>query len=118
VVFGLLPNPTTGDSKTTEAGTTGVFVSHLTGLTENTLYYVRAYAVNSLGISYGTEVTGKTLSSPSTPTVVPSSSGYNMYLRTGIGDKAAYDAMFAVIEHEIFIETNYTPEEILLENIT
>lgn len=32
----------------------------MTGLTANTVYYVRAYAINSLGINYGSEVSFKT----------------------------------------------------------
>lgn len=35
----------------------GTFSSTLTGLSPNTLYYVRAYATNSIGTSYGEEVT-------------------------------------------------------------
>ncbi|NTW31021.1 MAG: hypothetical protein HGB12_00025 [Bacteroidetes bacterium] len=49
--------PTTGNNKATSAGTTGAFTASITGLTAGTLYYVRAYAVNSVGISYGIEVT-------------------------------------------------------------
>jgi len=48
--------PTTGDSKATSAGTTGAFTAAMTGLSPNTLYYVRAYAINSAGTSYGSEV--------------------------------------------------------------
>jgi len=50
-------NPTTSDSKTTNGSGTGSFVSQLTGLTENTKYYIRAYAINSSGQAYGNEVT-------------------------------------------------------------
>jgi len=34
----------------------GAFTSSLTGLTENTTYYVRAYATNSVGTAYGNEL--------------------------------------------------------------
>ncbi len=37
------------------------FSSNLTGLTMNTEYYVRAYAINSLGVGYGEEISFKTL---------------------------------------------------------
>jgi hypothetical protein len=36
-------------------------VSNITGLTGNTLYYVRAYATNSVGTSYGNQVSFTTL---------------------------------------------------------
>jgi uncharacterized protein (TIGR02145 family) len=49
-------NPTTGSSKTSDASGTGSFTSYMTGLTPGTTYYVRAYAINSVGTSYGNEV--------------------------------------------------------------
>ncbi|MCP4146619.1 MAG: hypothetical protein GY757_02615 [bacterium] len=49
-------NPTTSDSTVTSGSGTGTFSGNLTGLTGNTLYYVRAYAVNSAGTAYGNEV--------------------------------------------------------------
>jgi len=45
--------PTTAHNKTTDGSGNGTFVSQLAGLTNNTTYYVRAYAINSLGTSYG-----------------------------------------------------------------
>lgn len=50
-------NPTTSDSKATTAGTTGAFSASITGLTNGTLYHVRAYAINGEGTSYGSDVT-------------------------------------------------------------
>ncbi|MDP2730418.1 MAG: hypothetical protein Q8O55_08040 [Dehalococcoidales bacterium] len=51
--------PTTADSKTENgaASATGAFVSAMPGLTPGSKYYVRAYATNSAGTSYGDEVT-------------------------------------------------------------
>jgi hypothetical protein len=49
-------NPTTSNSKTTDGTGTGTFTSSLTGLTAATTYYVRAYATNSVGTAYGTQV--------------------------------------------------------------
>jgi hypothetical protein len=50
--------PTTADNSTTEgaASATGAFTSSITGLTANTSYYVRAYAINSAGTTYGDQV--------------------------------------------------------------
>ena len=47
--------PTIADSKTTDGTGMGIFSSSITGLTANTTYYVRAYATNSTGTSYGDE---------------------------------------------------------------
>lgn len=51
-------SPTVSDDKTEEGeASTGAFTSAMTGLTPETLYYCRAYATNSIGTSYGGEVT-------------------------------------------------------------
>jgi hypothetical protein len=57
VCWSKSPNPTVADSHSTDGPGTGAFFSSLIGLTPNTLYYVRAYAVNSSGTSYGTTLT-------------------------------------------------------------
>jgi uncharacterized protein (TIGR02145 family) len=62
VCWNTSPFPTTANSKTTNGPGNGVFVSELTGLAPNTLYYVRAYATNSLGTSYGSQLSFTTLS--------------------------------------------------------
>lgn len=48
-------NPTISDSHTFDDGGTGSFYSSLTGLTNRTTYYVRAYATNSKGTNYGAQ---------------------------------------------------------------
>lgn len=48
--------PTTANSKTTDAGTTGVYTSAVTGLSVATTYHLRAYATNEAGTAYGSEV--------------------------------------------------------------
>ncbi len=50
-------DPTTDDNKTSDGTGTGTFTSNLTGLTASTTYHVRAYATNSVGTSYGNDVT-------------------------------------------------------------
>jgi hypothetical protein len=62
IVWHTSPSPTIAlTTKTTESGTTGAFTSSLTGLRQNTVYYIRAYATNSVGTSYGSEITIQTL---------------------------------------------------------
>lgn len=51
------------DTKMIVAGTTGAFTAGLTGLTPLTIYYVRAYAKNALGTSYGSQISFTTSSS-------------------------------------------------------
>jgi hypothetical protein len=64
VCYSINPNPTLSNSFTTNSAGTGAFVSNLTGLTQNTTYYVRAYATNSYGTSYGLQYTLTTLTTP------------------------------------------------------
>jgi uncharacterized protein (TIGR02145 family) len=56
VCWSTSPNPTTANNVTTNGSGTGSFTSTLTGLTANTTYYVRAYAINSAGTAYGNQL--------------------------------------------------------------
>jgi len=49
-------NPTIWDAFTTDGSGTGSFTSKITGLTANTTYYVSAYAINTAGPGYGSQV--------------------------------------------------------------
>ena len=48
-------NPTITNSKTSNGTGIGQYISNITGLNPDTKYYVRAYATNSIGTSYGNE---------------------------------------------------------------
>ena len=65
-------NPTVSNSHTTDGTGTGSFTSSITNLTANTTYYFRAYATNSAGTAYGSEVSFTTLQNVSLPTVTTS----------------------------------------------
>lgn len=58
--------PTTSDSVVSQSGTygTGIFLLSMSGLTPETMYHVRAFATNSVGTSYGNEVTFTTIPLP------------------------------------------------------
>ncbi|MBP7152303.1 MAG: fibrobacter succinogenes major paralogous domain-containing protein [Paludibacteraceae bacterium] len=53
VCWSTFQNPTIQDNRTSDGTGTGIFMSSITGLTANTTYYVRAYAINSAGTGYG-----------------------------------------------------------------
>ena len=56
VCWSTSSTPTTADNKTEDGSGSGSFISQINGLDPETPYYVRAYAVNSVGTSYGNEV--------------------------------------------------------------
>lgn len=56
VCWSIYQNPTTADSKTSDGQGTGVFTSELKDLTPDKIFYVRAYATNSAGTAYGSEI--------------------------------------------------------------
>ena len=62
VCWSTSPDPTIDDNKTTDGNGTGAFTSQLTNLTHSTTYYIRAYATNSEGTSYGEQKYFSTLS--------------------------------------------------------
>ncbi len=60
VCWSINHNPTLADSKTIDGLGLGIFASNITGLQVNTVYYIRAYATNSTGTVYGSEVNDST----------------------------------------------------------
>jgi hypothetical protein len=62
VCWSTSPNPTIADSLTSDSSGTGSFTSSITTLNLNTIYYVRAYATNSVGTGYGSQVSFTTSS--------------------------------------------------------
>ncbi len=69
VCWSTAANPTVAlSTKTTNGTGIGTFTSAITGLTATTVYYVRAYATNSVGTAYGNEIT---FTSTNTSTALP-----------------------------------------------
>jgi len=70
VCWSTSPNPTIALSTKTVNGTgEGTFTSSISGLTQNTTYYLRAYATNSFGTGYGSQITFSTLANLSNVTI-------------------------------------------------
>lgn len=71
VCWDKVEKPTTENSKTENGEGTDVFISEITNLEPNTKYYVRAYATNRVGTSYGNEIVFTTLNAVATPVINP-----------------------------------------------
>ena len=56
ICWNTTPNPTTANYKIASGSGVGNFTVNINGLSESTVYYVRAYAVNSAGTAYGNEL--------------------------------------------------------------
>ena len=72
VCYGTSQNPTIENAHTSDGQGIGSFTSKLTGLTANTKYYVRAYALRDSGITYGEQKNFTTNEQPQTPTLIVS----------------------------------------------
>ena len=62
IVWGLSANPTTSNTKVANGSGTGSFSATVTGLPAGTAIHVRAYAINSIGAAYGSDISFSTLS--------------------------------------------------------
>jgi len=69
ICWSTIPTPTIIDFSTSDGLGIGTFLSSLSGLQPGTAYYVRAYATNSVGTSYGNEVSFTTVDFPSLSTL-------------------------------------------------
>ena len=72
ICYGTTKNPTTANEVIKSGFGTGEFSVGLSGLASNTTYYVRAYAINIIGTSYGSEVSFTTSSLPTLTTAAAS----------------------------------------------
>jgi uncharacterized protein (TIGR02145 family) len=61
ICWNIAPDPTITNSKTADSGESESFISNMTQLEPNTLYYVRAYATNKAGTGYGNQVSFTTI---------------------------------------------------------
>jgi len=85
VCWNTTGTPTTSDSNVDNgtASATGAFTASITGLTAGTTYYVRAFATNSAGTSYGETVNFTTLKASSVTTQAVSNISINSAIVSG-----------------------------------
>ena len=100
-------NPTINDHKIPSGQGTGSFTANITGLSAHTTYYVRAYATNSKGTAYGTEVSFNT--SANLPTV-STGSVTNITTTSAAGSgNVTNDGGSTVTERGLCWSTNHQP---------
>lgn len=108
VCWNTTGTPILTDNHTTDGTGIGTFVSDITGLSLNTPYFVRAYATNAAGTSYGNEITFTTaIADAPTVTTTPITSVTGTTASTG-GDITA-DGGSVVLESGIVYSTTANP---------
>lgn len=109
VVWSTIQSPTIALSTKTVDGTgTGSFTSSITGLTPNTTYYVRAYATNSVGTSYGNEI-NFTTSSIQLPVLTTTAISNIGQTTSTSGGTISSDGGGAVTERGVIWSTSQNP---------
>jgi len=104
VFWGSSPNVLSTGSKLMIGSGIGPFFQEITNLALGTNYYVKAYATNSLGISYGDELSFTTLAIAPTVTTTPVT--YTSPTTAEVGGSVTSDGGATVTEHGVYWGSN------------
>ena len=101
-------NPTTSNSKKSSGSGLGNFTVNLSNLSAGTKYYVRAYAINEVGTSYGSTISFTTEEEPSysKPAVTTSSATNVTTSSATIGGNVTSDGGTTVTERGVCYSTS------------
>jgi hypothetical protein len=113
VCWSTSQNPSVSDSHTSDGSGTGNFTSSLSGLIQNTTYYVRAFATNSIGTAYGEEKSFSTIGLPSVTTQSTSNIAWNS---AECGGNVTYDGGAAITARGVCWSTSQDPT--IIDQIT
>jgi len=107
VCWSSTQNPTTANSKTSDGTGTGTFTSSITGLLPGSTYYVKAYATNAIGTTYGSQLT---LNTPKTTPTLTTTSPTNITNNSASsGGNITNDGGALVTERGICWSTSQNP---------
>ncbi|MDP4819437.1 MAG: SUMF1/EgtB/PvdO family nonheme iron enzyme, partial [Saprospiraceae bacterium] len=107
VVWSTSSMPTLADDFTDDGTGAGLFTSNLNNLDPGTTYYVRAYATNGAGTSYGSEITFST--PPVLPEVTTSTVNVISYSEVGVGGNVVYNGGATVTARGVVWSANPSP---------
>lgn len=110
IAYSTSSNPTTAGNHTTDGSGIGSFVSSITGLIPNTLYYVRAYAVNQAGTSYGSQVTFTTSGALTIPVLTTSIVTITTMTSATAGGNITSDGGAEVTDRGVCWGTSFNPD--------
>jgi len=109
VCWSTTTNPTIADSKTSNDSGVGSFISLMTGLTSGTTYYVRAYAINSQGTSYGNQESFTTTLVVTQATVTTTAAANISTSGATLGGNVTADGNASVTERGVVYATAQNP---------
>ncbi len=120
VCYNTSPYPTTNNSVINEGSGIGFYTSNITGLTENTIYYVRAYAINNHGTAYGDQKQFTTQSNTSLPVLTTNVVTNVTEISATLGGNISYDGGSAITVRGVCLNTvpNPTLDNFSTENGT
>ena len=104
--WGTANSPTLSDSYTTETPGTGIYTSNMNGLAQGRTYYVRAYATNIVGTTYGNQLSFTTVT---TPTVSTNSVDNILISTVTCGGNITSDGGSNIIARGVCWSTNQNP---------
>ena len=108
VCWSTSANPTISNSKKAVGSGTGTFTTDLTGLNDGVTYYVRAYATNERGTSYGEEKTFTT-TKITAPTVTTTAASNISYTSVTLGGNVTKENGASVTERGVCWSTSTNP---------
>lgn len=108
VCYSTTQNPTISNSKKQSGSGKGSFTCNLTGLSAGTTYYVRAYATNNQGTSYGQQISFKT-STYGLPTVSTSDATNISYTSATCGGNVTADGGQTITARGVCYSTSQNP---------
>ena len=108
VCFSTASMPTVSDNCIHIGQGTGAFSDNITGLNDNTTYYVRAYAMSNAGIAYGNEVSFTTTSTVAITVTTDPVTGITINVAT-CGGTVIYDGEENIMVRGVCWNTSPNP---------
>ncbi len=109
IVYATTSYPTTAGTKLAMGSGSGSFTQNVTGLSQNTTYYVRAYAINSAGTSYGSQISFTTPACAALATVTTSTPTNISCTGATLGGNVTSDGGATVTERGVVYSTSPNP---------
>lgn len=107
IYWGISTNPETTGTKLQVGSGTGVYFDTLRGLTSGVKYYIKAYATNSIGTSYGAETFFTT--QINLPTVITASISELTTASAKVGGNVADSGGYAISQRGVYWGTHANP---------